>query len=145
LCCITGRIHFSRYSSKRGLSRRGIILRLFEGSGVRSWTVWRVCRLSRWGCPFSGPGSVFGTFGCVTVYVFLYGQYVTTLSCLLVTITLLIDLEIVYWASWSYIIVYRCITLLHTAQQYTAAIFKAMFIGCNSQGPSRTIPFLATL
>ena len=47
LCCVTGRIHFSHYSSKRGLSRREIILRLFEGSGARSWRVWRVCHLSK--------------------------------------------------------------------------------------------------
>ena len=52
LCCVIGRIHFSHYSSKRGPSRRGIIPRLFEGSGAHSWRVYRVCRLSRWGASF---------------------------------------------------------------------------------------------
>ena len=57
LCCVIGRIHFSRYSCRRGLLRKGITLRLFEGSGARLWRVWRVCHLSK--CIW--PGSVFGT------------------------------------------------------------------------------------
>jgi len=51
-CCITERIHSSRYWSRRGPSRRGIILRLFKGFGVRSRRVCRVCRLSRWGAVY---------------------------------------------------------------------------------------------
>lgn len=77
-------------------------------------------------------------------------DYVTALSCLFVTVTLLIDLEFIYWAPRSCIMafilcIYRQITLLHVTGVVYRHRIQGKVIGCHSWSPSRTVPFLATL
>ena len=60
-------------------------------------------------------------------------DYVTALSCLFVTVTLLIDLEFIYWAPRSCIMTFiLCIDGLHfctSLEWYTATVFKARLLG----------------